>query len=85
MPKSLFTDAYASFLRVLVAARKAAGVSQVELARRIGRDQPFISLVERGVRRVDVIEFYVIARALDLDPVDLFAQIAAQMPRHIQI
>lgn len=85
MPKSLFTDAYASFLRVLVAARKAAGVSQVELAHRIGRDQPFISLVERGVRRVDVIEFYVIARALDLDPIELFSDVAAQMPTVIEI
>lgn len=85
MPKSLFTDAYASFLRVLVAARKAAGVSQVELAQRIGRDQPFVSLVERGVRRVDVIEFYVIARALDLDPVDLFAEVVVQMPMDIEI
>lgn len=85
MPKSVFTDAYASFLRVLVTARKETSVSQVELARRIGRDQPFISLVERGVRRVDVVEFYVIARALDLDPVRLFADVAAQMPKSIKI
>lgn len=85
MPKSVFTDAYASFIRVLIAARKEAGVSQVELARRVGRDQPFISLVERGVRRVDVVEFYVLARAIGADPVALFAEIARNFPDEITI
>lgn len=85
MPKSQFTDAYASFLRVLIAARKEAGVSQVELARRVGRDQPFISLVERGVRRLDLIEFYVLARGIGVDPVQLFSVIAAKLPDDTRI
>lgn len=85
MPKSVFSDAYAIFLRALVAARKDAGVSQVELARRVGRDQPFISLVENGVRRVDLIEFYVLARGIGVDPVALFAAIAAELPDEIEI
>ena len=67
MPKSVFTDAYASFLAVLISARKRQGVSQAELAKRLGREQPFISLIERGVRRIDVIEFIAIADALDMD------------------
>lgn len=85
MPKSVFTDAYASFLRVLIDARKEARVSQVELARRVGRDQPFISLVERGVRRVDVIEFVVLARGIGIDPSELFARVAAELPDPIEI
>ena len=85
MPKSQFTDAYASFLRALIAARKDAGVSQAELARRIGREQPFISLVERGVRRVDVVEFHVLATAIGADPVKLFAQATAPFPNRITI
>lgn len=85
MPKSVFTDAYASFLCVLIDAWKEARVSQVELARRVGRDQPFISLIERGVRRVDVVEFFVLARALGVDPVALFARVAARMPATIKI
>jgi transcriptional regulator with XRE-family HTH domain len=85
MPKSVFSDAYAIFLRALVAARKDAGVSQVELARRVGRDQPFISLVENGVRRVDLIEFYVLARGIGIDPVALFAAIASELPNEIEI
>jgi Predicted transcriptional regulator with C-terminal CBS domains len=85
MPKSVFSDAYTIFLRALVAARKEAGVSQVELARRVGRDQPFISLVENGVRRVDLIEFYVLARGIGAEPVALFASIASDLPDEIEI
>ena len=85
MPKSLFTDAYAEFLKVFIAARKRQRVSQVELAARIGRDQPFISLIERGVRRVDIIEFYVLARGIGVDPVELFRDVANVLPNDIEI
>jgi len=85
MPKSVFTDAYASFLEVLIAARKDAGVSQVELAARLGKTQTFVSTYERGVRRLDVIEFYAVARALADDPVALFARITARLPTRVEI
>lgn len=85
MPRSVFTDAYGTMLEALVAARKRAGVSQVELSERLGKPQPFISKIERGVRRIDVIEFYVIARALELDPVALFGAIVRKLPRTIEI
>ena len=57
----------------------------MELARRVGRDQPFISLVENGVRRVDLIEFYVLARGVGADPVALFTSIASELPDEIEI
>lgn len=85
MPKSQFSDAYAAFLRVLIDARKEAGVSQVELARRVGRDQPFISLVERGVRRVDLIEFFALARGIGANPVALVAKVEAVLPERLEI
>lgn len=85
MPKSQFTSAYASFVRVLVAARKEAGVTQVELARRLGKPQPFVSSIENGVRRVDLIEFYAIAKALKLDPEVLFAAVIRRLPKSVDI
>ena len=85
MPKSVFSDAYAQFLRVLINARKEAGVTQVELARALGRPQPFISYIETGERRVDVIEFCAIARALNVDPEELFAEVVKELPREIAI
>lgn len=85
MPRSVFTDAYAMLLDALTTARKRAGVSQVELSERLGKPQPFISKIERGVRRIDVIEFVVIARALDVDPVVLFSAVTRKLPRSIDI
>jgi transcriptional regulator with XRE-family HTH domain len=85
MPKSVFTDAYRELLDLLVETRKTAGVTQVELAERLGRPQPFISYFERGERRVDVIEFVAIAKALGIEPEALFSKLVARLPDKIDI
>lgn len=85
MPKSVFTDAYASLLETLVALRKKKGVTQVELSKRLGKPQPFISYIERGERRVDIIEFYAIARALGADPVEVFSGLVKKLPKRVEI
>lgn len=85
MPKSTFTPSYARLLELLRRTRKEAGVSQVELARRLKRPQPFISYVERGERRIDVIEFYVIMTALGADPEEKFHELIGKLPRRIEI
>ena len=85
MPKSVFTDAYATLLEILVALRKKKKITQVELSRRLGKPQPFVSYFERGERRLDVIEFYAIVRALGADPVEVFAEIARNLPKRIEI
>lgn len=56
----------------LRAHRKAKGITQEELAKRLKNRQTFVSKVERGERRIDVAEFVEIARALDSDPTQLF-------------
>ena len=58
-------------------ARSDAGCTQTELARRIGVPQPVISLIERGERRVDVVEFVRIAKALGQNPVDLLSRLVS--------
>ena len=85
MSKSVFTDAYSELLALLVETRKAAGVTQVELARRLNRPQPFVSYLERGERRIDVIEFCVISQALGVDPSLLFDKLLARIPDRIEI
>jgi transcriptional regulator with XRE-family HTH domain len=85
MSKSVFTDAYRIMLEHLVAARKRAGVSQVELGKRLGRQQSVISLIESGERRLDVIEFYAIARALGCDPAELFRELVEKLPEKVGI
>jgi transcriptional regulator with XRE-family HTH domain len=85
MPKSVFTDAYASVIATLVALRKERGVSQVELARRLGKSQQFISYVERCERRIDVVEFFAIVRALGDDPLIVLGKVAAELPANLTI
>jgi transcriptional regulator with XRE-family HTH domain len=51
-----------------VDARTVARVTQLELATRLGRPQSFISKIESGDRRLDVIEFLQITTALKVDP-----------------
>jgi transcriptional regulator with XRE-family HTH domain len=60
---------YKSLRRLLVEARKAAGLTQAELAGRLNRPQSFVSKYERGERRLDVVEFRDVAHALGADPI----------------
>jgi transcriptional regulator with XRE-family HTH domain len=55
------------FRKILVEARREAGLTQVALAKKLGRPQSFVSKFERGERRLDVTEFLDIARALGID------------------
>jgi transcriptional regulator with XRE-family HTH domain len=64
----------------LVAARRRAKLTQQELAKRLEKSQSFVSDYERGKRRIDVIEFLVIARTLGVDPLDIFQEILASIP-----
>jgi len=63
MDKSIHSAAYAVFLRVLRATRERAGLTQEEVAKRIGEKQTFVSKCERGERRVDVVELRTFCRA----------------------
>ncbi len=56
MQKSINSEAYLQFLKILRETREQAGVTQVELAERIGESQSFVSKCERGERRIDVME-----------------------------
>ncbi len=54
-------------------ARKAVGLTQAELARRVGCDQSEISRLERGERLMSVRMLTAIARALEIPPSALLA------------
>lgn len=71
MPSSIFDSAHRRLVELLVEARKKGGFTQKELGRRVGKSQSFVSMIERHQRRVDVIEFIALCRALGKDP-DVF-------------
>jgi transcriptional regulator with XRE-family HTH domain len=57
-----YQKAYKRFRTRLVQARKDAGLTQVEVAKRLGRPNSFISKCELGERRVDAVELQQLAR-----------------------
>jgi transcriptional regulator with XRE-family HTH domain len=77
--KSIFTREYGLVLQKLVAARKAAGLTQNELAQRLSKPQSFVSKVERHERRLDVVEFVVMCKALSVLPRDILAELEARL------
>ena len=80
MRKTLHSADYARFLALLKAARKDAGVVQQELADKLGKPQSFVAKVEGGERRIDVIEFIAIAKAIGRDPLRLLKQYLEDAP-----
>ena len=75
MSKSIFHPAYDEFRQALCAARKNAGLSQLQLAERLSKPQSFISKYERGERRLDVLEFFHVAEALNIDPLKFLRKV----------
>jgi len=57
-----YQKAYKRFRVRLVQARQQAGLTQVEVAKRLGRPNSFVSKCELGERRVDVVELQQFAR-----------------------
>lgn len=81
MAKTIFTEQHQDFIRALREVRRSKGVTQVQLSERLDRAQSYISNIERGERRIDVIEFMAIAAALNRDAAELFSEIVSRMNR----
>ncbi len=67
MPRSVFSDKYIRFREMLIHARKAKGLTQMDLALKLDRKQSHVSKFERGERRLDIVEFLEIAEVLEID------------------
>jgi len=66
---------YRALRTQLKARRKSLKLSQEALAERLGLHKQFVSRVEMGSRRLDVVEFADYVRALELDPSALITEI----------
>ncbi|WP_370034705.1 helix-turn-helix domain-containing protein [Qipengyuania mesophila] len=79
MAKSMHTAAWNKLLDQLVGMRLARGLTQQDLADRIERTQSFVSKVERGERRLDVVEFCQWMQALGNDPAEVISLLAREV------
>lgn len=67
MEKSIYSSTYSLYLELLRKAREDSGLSQTELAERLGKTQSFVSKAERGERRLDIVELRAMCLAIGLD------------------
>jgi transcriptional regulator with XRE-family HTH domain len=72
---SIYREQYQAIIARLIRARKDAGVTQVELAERLGQRQTFVSKYEVGERRLDVAEFIQISKAIGANPFELMSDV----------
>ena len=80
MEKSVFTANYKAFLRLLKQQRQRAGLTQQQIADRIGQSQSFVSKCERGERRIDFVEMMAFCDALEIH----FAEFCTEFERAIK-
>jgi transcriptional regulator with XRE-family HTH domain len=55
----------------LIEQRRKRGLTQTDVAKRLGRYQSFVATVESGQRRIDVVELFDFAEAIGFDPIAL--------------
>ena len=70
MEKSIHTREFGVAVRLLRELRERAGMTQVELADALGKTQTFISKVERGETRLDVIQMRTLLAAMKISLAD---------------
>jgi len=68
VPRARLTSKHAHLRALLVKARKQARLTQTVVAARLNRPQSFVAKYESGERRLDVIEFLEVARAIGFKP-----------------
>jgi transcriptional regulator with XRE-family HTH domain len=56
MPRAIYQDEHKNIVERLKKARFEAGMGQVEVAKKLGRTQSYISKIESGQRRFDILQ-----------------------------
>jgi transcriptional regulator with XRE-family HTH domain len=85
MRRWVTSPSYKSAIAALVQARHSAGKTQRDVATAIGKPASFIAKIETGERRLDFLEFVVVARALGREPGDLLNEITREVGSPVEI
>jgi transcriptional regulator with XRE-family HTH domain len=76
MSRTIHSARHEALRALLVEERKAAGLTQAAIAKKLNRYQSFVATVESGQRRIDVVEFLDLARAIGFSPVEAIGKLA---------
>ncbi len=78
MVKTLGTKRHEFLVNCLISRRIEAGLTQMELAQRLGQYQSFVARLESGQRRVDVVEFLQLSEVLQFDPIEMLREVQSK-------
>lgn len=84
MSKSIFTTEYELFLSLLQETRKSAGLTQKQVAERLGQTQSYVSKCERGERRIDVVELRGFCQAIGISLTDFILQLETSIQQRLK-
>jgi transcriptional regulator with XRE-family HTH domain len=76
MSQALDARRHEALRTFLVERRKIAGLRQVDLAKRLGRSQSYVSNAEIGQKRIALVELIEWAEAIGFDPEEAITDIA---------
>ncbi len=67
MPRAIYTKDHNEIVKRLKQARVEAGLGQVEVAKKLGKTQSYLSKIESGQRRFDVLQLKEFAKLYKKD------------------
>jgi transcriptional regulator with XRE-family HTH domain len=76
MPKTITSPTQKKLAAMLVELRKAAGLRQIDLASKLGVYQSWVTHLESGQRRVDVVELIELGRIMGFDPAEVVRKLS---------
>lgn len=77
--KTVLSPQYDTFRQCMIAARKAAKLTQTTLAQSLYKPQSFVAKYESGERRLDVIEFLLVSRVIGINPCDILREVEKKL------
>jgi transcriptional regulator with XRE-family HTH domain len=82
--RSVRTAEYDALTRLLKQLRVEANLTQKQLCDRLGQDATYVSKLERGSRRLDVVELLELAHALSLDASEVVRRLQAAVASELR-
>jgi len=73
MPRTIYTEEHKAIVERLKEARRETGLTQVEVAKKLGKTQSYVAKIESGQRRFDVVQLKAFA-ILCNRPLDFFVR-----------
>ncbi|RKG35476.1 XRE family transcriptional regulator [Acinetobacter guerrae] len=73
--KTIYRDRYQQMIDILIAERKRAKLTQIEVAQKLNKPQSYIAKIEGRDRKIDILEFIELCETLGIKASSLIKQI----------